>query len=156
LLHLDVFVDDTHVLQTLYSAGDREDAATLWRRLSREPFAAEPVGNLEHDADDPLSASLTGDIVVELSHARRTLVRLNVRRLQLVRPNEQDDKWRLPPEEVERTARLAGLGPARAAPGQQWAFTGIRMVLPIVLIAIITIVVWLSWPTSDRNNTRGS
>ena len=120
--------DGRVVLETSYQDGGLADAAAVWRYLGRKPIIVEEPTLIVADASDPTHAHLVGDVTISIRHAGRLIARANVPRLTLMRDDPADARWFLPGEQVERTARAAGLGPA-VPPGSRaswWIGAGAR------------------------------
>lgn len=93
------------VLQGIYSAHDTADAAEAWVDLDKP--ALEAAQDIPGDLADPQQATLTGNIRIVVTWGREPVASAQVDRLRLLRvANKQ---WRLPRDEVERTAQVAGL-----------------------------------------------
>jgi hypothetical protein len=121
LIHVTFEHDDRVVLETYYQDGGLADAATVWRYLGRKPImiGESPLGVAS--TGDPMRADLDGKVTISVLHADRLIARANVSGLTLVRGDPSDTQWFLPGDEVERTARAAGLGPA-ASPAIVWSW----------------------------------
>jgi hypothetical protein len=96
-------------LWTSFTDLETEGAPVLWRRLEGVPFVAKAV--LTPDADAAGQITLTGDLRVVIvwgGGTEKLVASAAVDELRLVRV-PGTDRWRLPREEVERTAQVAGL-----------------------------------------------
>lgn len=97
--------DGKLVLQGIYSARDTADAAETWDNLDKPVL--ETAQEITADPSDPQQATLTGDIRIVVAWGRDPIATAQVDRLQLL--HVSGNQWRLPREEVERTALAAGL-----------------------------------------------
>jgi hypothetical protein len=108
-------------LETYYVDSGLADAATVWRYLERKPRMVADSPLVVANTADPRRADLSGDVTVSILHASRLIARAKVSGLSLARGDPSNAQWFLPGEEVERTARLAGLGPA-VSPRSAWSW----------------------------------
>jgi len=113
--------DGRVLLKTSYEDGGLADAATVWRYLGRKPIMVAESPLVLANTADPMRADLGGEVTVSVLHASRLIARAKVSGLTLVRGDPSNPEWFLPGDEVERTARVAGLGPA-ASPGSVWSW----------------------------------
>jgi hypothetical protein len=122
---------DRVLLETYYQDDGLPGLATIWRYLGRKPIMAEASELVAATAPDPLRAELTGGVIIRVMHAGRLIAQAKVDGLTLKRENTSNAHWFLPGDEVERTARIAGLGPAPANIVWPWwitlALTGIAL-----------------------------
>jgi len=140
LLQVHVECDGQLVLHTYYDDGGRADAATVWRYLGRRPIMVEEeTVTVEPDAQNPLRATLDGDIHVRFSHVDRVLAQTELSQLTLMRSDDQSDMWFLAEQEVERTAAIAGLGPPSAVP--EIGFLAVFVIVGFALLALVLVVV---------------
>jgi hypothetical protein len=110
LLHAHVRRDGRVIWEGSFVDRGREDAATVWGYLDRVRLG--PVGGVTVDPHNPRCATLSGDIRIVIHHG--TLHgEAAVEELRLVRRSVASDRWEFAPGEVGRTARAAGLRPAR-------------------------------------------
>ena len=117
---LDVYIeqDGKIVVHTYYDDGGRADASTVWRYLKTPPIMVDDdVTNLAVAAEDPLNVKLTGDLEIRIQHSDAIIARTRLSSLLLRREDQQTQAWFLSESEVERTAFIAGLGPASGAAG---------------------------------------
>jgi hypothetical protein len=70
----------------------------VWRYLNKVRFEPSNGFILEPDRDDPLHATLTGNVVLDVSYGGRA----DLAQLKLVRAAE-DGPWQVTPAEIERT-----------------------------------------------------
>jgi hypothetical protein len=103
--------DGRVLLKTDYQDDGLANAATVWRYLGRKPIMVEEPPLALANTGDPMRADLGGDVMISIQHASRLIARAKVTRLTLARGDPSSTQWFLPGEEVERTARVAGLGP---------------------------------------------
>lgn len=174
LLHVEYEVDGEQILATAYTDGGA-DAATVWRYLSETPnfgtrqevtdekVDGQPDGRKEVvrkfapfsvDENDPMRATLTGDVVVRILHASQTIAEVKVSELTLIRDDSSEDRWYVPEAEVEHTAMLAGLGtPTPATAAATWIGMGIRVffVAAIVLLVVVGILAVVISTTRKRS-----
>ncbi|MCO6457904.1 MAG: hypothetical protein J5I93_21585 [Pirellulaceae bacterium] len=140
LLNVTFLQDGRVVARTYYSDNGRADAATVWRYLERPPIMADTdVAAIPSSPDDPLRATLSGDVRIRFQHTDRVLAEAQVHSLTLRRDDATSQNWYLSPAEVERTAAAAGLGAPAATPsGIAWSVTALVWGLPLaVLLAIL-------------------
>ncbi len=110
LLRMAVRQDDRTVLSTTFDAPDSEGPAKLWAHAGTEPFSTdETLASIPAMANDPLRARLTGAIEITITHVDRVRTRASLTSLELVRSTSSGMSWYLPPEEVERVRKAAGL-----------------------------------------------
>jgi hypothetical protein len=76
-----------------------DDPDNVWRELKGLTIYGRKIAS---DADDPLHASLTGDLIIELSYAGEPWGRAKVSELKL-RRDRANALWSVEPAEVERT-----------------------------------------------------
>jgi hypothetical protein len=100
-VELNIWVNRKQVLRT--SVGDKghEDADTVWRYFRTLPLRTMNGYRIKPDPGHPRQATLRGRIYLET----RGGTEARVNRLRLVR-SPADSKWRVAPEEVERTFKL--------------------------------------------------
>jgi hypothetical protein len=110
------------LLETYYQDGGRADAATVWRYLGRKPIMVAESPRIVAKTGDAKRAQLDGEVTISVLHAGRLIGRAKVSGLTLVRGDPGSEDWFLPGAEVERTARLAGVGPV-ASPGNVWSWS---------------------------------
>ena len=106
-LHVRVERDGVPILQTEYAVSDSLDAAGMWKSLEGKPFKV--VGTTTPEAIDRQRAVLKGNIKIVILHVDQVMASARVNAVGLVRAPDAEGQWVLPPEEVERTARAAGL-----------------------------------------------
>ena len=111
--------DGRVLLETYYEDSGLVDAATVWRYLGRKPIMVAKSPLVHANTTDPMRADLDGDVTVSILHAGRLIARAKVSGLSLTRGDPSNTEWFLPGDEVERTARVAGLGPAMS-PANVW------------------------------------
>jgi hypothetical protein len=70
----------------------------VWRYLKNAKFQPTNGFSVEPDRDDPLRATLAGNVVVDVSYGGRA----DVSELKLVRATKEEP-WQIAPEEIERT-----------------------------------------------------
>jgi hypothetical protein len=99
--------DGELVLQTEYGVPDRWDTAAMWRSLQGKSFKA--VGPVKPETDDRQMTLLKGKIRIAILHVTRVIASAEVDELRISCPSGSSDQWQLPNDEVERTARVAGL-----------------------------------------------
>ena len=131
-LQAQVIVDGKLVLEMKFGAPDIEEKARTWARLGEKSF--QPVGEIVPLADDPQKAVLTGQIHITIGHVDRPVASATTDRLQLVRDG---GGWRLPPEELERTAQAAGLDPGK----MQEPTLGYGIVILAACVAVVLVVI---------------
>jgi hypothetical protein len=101
LLQAIIDVDGRVVLRSAYQDGGWTGVpppATVWTYLGHEPLWCETTNGL--------TAALRGLVTVRMEHGGRLISQASVTNLTL---RSTAGKWFLPPEEVQRTARAAGL-----------------------------------------------
>jgi len=99
--------DGDLVLQTKYGVPDRLGASDIWQSLQGKPFKA--VGTVTPDAANGQKVVLKGKIKITILHGDKAMASASVDELRFVRASGCEDRWELPPEEVQRTAKTAGL-----------------------------------------------
>jgi hypothetical protein len=122
LIHVTFERDGRVLLETYYEDGGLADAATVWRYLGRKPIMIEKSPLVLANTTDPLRAHLDGEVTISVLHAGRLIARAKVSGLTLVRGEPGNAQWFVPVDEVERTARVAGLGPA-VSRGTVWSWS---------------------------------
>lgn len=134
------------VLQGSFTARDTDDLAAVWKLLIGQPLKA--VGSVVPDVPNAHVATLTGDIRLTITSLNpKTSVTVN--RLRLLRVPGKENEWQLPPEEVEQTAKAAGLD-IRLAAGGADPDAAPGWVLPVVfgLIALGGLIALVLWSRS--------
>ncbi len=116
LVRLTVEVNGQTVLESHYTDDGLEDAATVWSYFRTTSLKAEAKAKLPVEPSDALSMKLQGNVVVKAVHAGRTIAEAKLTELSLNRRDGASTEWSLTPEEVERTARAAGLTVQAASP----------------------------------------
>lgn len=110
LLHMEVYQKDQLVLRTFFSVRFRASPADIWQRAGAEPFESEAqVARVKADEDNPLRATLTGPVRINITHREQLVTSTSLTNLVLLRSGPESLKWYLAPKEVERTTRAAGL-----------------------------------------------
>ena len=138
--------DGRLLLETYYQDGGLPDAATVWRYLGRKPIMVAESSSVVANSADTIRADLGGDVTISILHADRMIAQAKVRDLALVRDDPSNSLWFLPGDEVERTARAAGVGP----PVSSWGvWTGW-----IALAACAVVCSGLWWIASRRRHKR--
>lgn len=94
--------DGEPVLSTGFGVSDALSPTESWLALEGKQF--EPVGEVTPDPADPLRLVLRGRSRIELRHAGSPYATVEVDNLRLVRDDASTNLWRLPREEVQRTA----------------------------------------------------
>ncbi|MBC8876144.1 MAG: hypothetical protein H8E44_42505 [Planctomycetes bacterium] len=139
LLQVHVERDGQLVLHTYYDDGGKADAATVWRYLGRQPIMLEEeTMSVEPDTQNPLRATVDGDILIRFSHVDRVLAQTKLTRLNLIRSDAQSSMWFLSEQEVERTATIAGLGPPSAVP--EVDFFAVSVLVGFALLVVVFLV----------------
>ena len=87
-----------------------DDPENVWRVLKRLTIYGRKIAP---DGDDPLRATLTGGVIIELSYAGQSWGRAEVLDLKLVR-DSVNTLWRVDPTEVDRTFKSRTMIPAGA------------------------------------------
>jgi hypothetical protein len=124
------------LLETGYEDGGLADTATVWRYLGRKPIIVGKSSLVVASAGDPLRADLAGDVTITVAHADRLLARATITGLTLARKDASDPDWFLPEDEVERTARAAGLRQA-VSPESIWPWW-----IALATFAILCLSLW--------------
>jgi len=103
------------------SAGDNGEAsaADVWRRLSVTELAPVDGAEVKPDADDPLRATLRGNIAIDVTYGGKA----TVKELHLVRKSPTAVGWTVDSADVEQLAREIGLPDTPASPGTEQAAT---------------------------------
>jgi hypothetical protein len=102
------------------SAGDNGEAppGVVWRRLSSTELAPVDGAEVKPDADDPLRATLRGNIAIDVTYGGKA----TVKELRLVRQTPTAVGWTVDSRDVEQIAKDIGLpeaGPSAAAGTEQ-------------------------------------
>lgn len=100
-VELNIWLNRKHELLTSVGDSGHEDAETVWRYFKQFPLCAMNGYRIRPDPGHPRQATLRGWIYIETGGG--TDARVN--RLRLVR-SPTSGKWRVAPEEVERTFKL--------------------------------------------------
>jgi len=87
-----------------------DDPENVWRDLKQQTIYGRKVAP---NGDDPLHATLSGGVIIELLYAGQTWGRTEVSELNL-RRDRADTLWRVEPAEVERTLKGRTMVPAGA------------------------------------------
>ncbi len=108
LLTMEVYQNETLVLKTTFDAPDKYREAQLWRHAGAAPFAVdESRPPLSAVSDDPLRAKLSGPVTVRIVHVESVETSVSVDNLELIRDAEEEQRWYLPKNEVERLKRAS-------------------------------------------------
>jgi hypothetical protein len=99
--------DGKLILRSECVVSDGLDAASMWKSLQGRPFDA--TSALTPTADDPQKAVLKGKIKITIMRVDRVIASALVDEIRLVRVPGSQERWEIPQDEVERTARAAGL-----------------------------------------------
>jgi hypothetical protein len=100
-VEFNISVDRKAILRASVGDGGNEDEGTVWRYLKRLPLRPLNGYRLRPDPGHPRQATLKGKIHID----SRVGDGVTVSRLRLVRM-PADGKWRVAPQEVERTFKL--------------------------------------------------
>ena len=95
------------VLESSFDVSDSSDDGTIWMSLGDSRFRE--VGALPATESPTQPLKLDGDVRVIADRGNRGQVVAELRRLELVRADGTEDAWKLPREEVLRTAEAAGV-----------------------------------------------
>jgi hypothetical protein len=101
LLYATVELDGRIAFRSAYQDDDWNGvapAARVWTYLGREPLWSEATNNVGSD--------LRGVVAIRIMHADRLIAQASVTNLTL---KSSKGKWFLPTDEMQRTARVAGL-----------------------------------------------
>lgn len=130
------------VLTTYYADDGYPPPEEVWRYLGHAPNMVEDESaSVTPAADDPLKAKLEGDVVISVN---RRDSQARFKDLMLVRDDATKQQWYLPADEVQRTARIAGLGPI--PPRRPNVFeerSYVRIAIMVALILGLAVVVFL-------------
>lgn len=108
VLHMEIYQSEQLVLRTMFGAPDREGTADFWRRAGMEPFAADAeVARVKADEDNPLRATFTGPVRINIMHVGRPITSASLTNLVLLRSTPGSLKWYLAPEEIQRAMQAA-------------------------------------------------
>ncbi len=145
---LDVYIerDGQVIVHTFYDDGGRADAATVWRYLADPPIMVDDkTTRLEADAGSSLDVAIEGDILIRIQHVDRVIAQAKLSTLMLHRAAEQTDAWFLPEAEVERAARVAGLGPPSAPPSRTMPvrLSSVLAISILVLVGLLGTIVFI-------------
>jgi hypothetical protein len=141
--------DGQVVLETSYQDDGLPEAAAVWRYLGRNPIMAAAPARIVPNNDNPVRAELRGDVTISIYHASRLIARAKVPNLILVRGDASSTHWFLPADEVERTAHLAGIGPADS-PASVWSWW-----ISVAALAILSLsLIWFA--IRCRYSSRGN
>lgn len=108
LLSLELERGGELILVTLFDVADTSEAAEMWERAGDAPFSNQ-TARLEPSAEDPLTASVPGEVEVRLVWAGKPESRVTLDGVRLVRDAGGEGAWRLPPAEIQRIKAAAGL-----------------------------------------------
>jgi hypothetical protein len=138
LLKVYIELDGNVIVHTFYEDGGRADAARVWRYLRDPPIMVDDdVTAVQADPNNPLQATLEGDLLVRIQHKTGIIAQARLSTLVLCREAEWTQQWFLPVVEVERTAGAAGLGP----PSAPWREVMLSAGLP-AMVAIFTLILF--------------
>jgi len=134
------------------SAGDKGDASPpdVWRRLSVTELAPVDGAEVKADADDPLRATLRGNIAIDVTYGGKA----SVKELHLVRKSPTAIGWTVDSRDVDEIAKEIGLPEssaaadteppaATAAASQQSPWVWVGAGLAMSLFASGFLVTWL-------------
>ncbi len=110
LLRLEVHQAGQVVLATVFDAADSCTVSEIWDEAGECPFSTEVTStSLVPGDEDPLAVVLTGPVEIRITHVRSLESSATLTGLRLVRSAPTTDDWRLPPEEIARAKKAAGL-----------------------------------------------
>ncbi|MDH3584038.1 MAG: hypothetical protein OER86_07470 [Phycisphaerae bacterium] len=148
-LHFLIELDGKVILDAGATSGDRTPTDEVWGKLEHrrhETLKGRDGYVLKADADDPLVATLRGEIRLRVMHTDRILAEAATSTLRLTRDGPGATEWFLAPGEAARTAGLAGLPPPPATPPptpQQFARSVGKVLALILLVGLAVVVVLL-------------
>jgi hypothetical protein len=159
LLKVYIELDGNVIAHTFYDDNGRADAARVWRYLQNPPIMVDDdVTAVQADPDNPLQATLEGDLLVRIQHKTGIIAQVRLSTLVLCREDEGTQQWFLPVVEVERTAGAAGLGP----PPRPWrrvalpaGLAPIAALLALILVGVL-VAMAVFFPRRPGRETRGS
>lgn len=137
LLQVYLEADDRTILHTFYQDDGRAKAAAIWRYLKAPPIMVdENATSISVGTRDPLLATVQGNLILRVQHKERVIARASLSTLTLRREERQSQAWFLPAAEVERTAAVAGLGPAHSLWERLWSHTALPVFMTLVVLVV--------------------
>lgn len=159
LIHWQVELDGQIVLEGIATDSGHEPAEFVWLYLHSTVW--EPSGGftMPEAAGHPPQSKIEGRIMLRAQHVDRVLAEATLDSLAFRPYPSQSWGWQIMPDEVTRTAKLAGLtipqGEAMTGPG---FVLGALLEQPIVLLAVVVagltvilIVLGVWWGVRRRN-----
>jgi hypothetical protein len=138
--------DGIVIAHTFYDDGGRADAATVWRYLKDPPIMVDDDATaIQADPDNPLQATLDGDLLIRIQHKTRVIAQARLCTLILRRVDEQTQRWFLPTAEVERTAVAAGVGRPSAPPREVKLSVGLLAIVAIFTLIFFGVLVGIAF-----------
>jgi hypothetical protein len=137
LLTYTITVDGKTWKKGIYSDNGTGDAAAVWSYLHKVRFQQEEGSQDVEKRDDPLRTKLKGEIRLRAEQSGRVIAEARLSELLLVRTDASKDEWSLPPEEVDRTAKAAGLASPITEKGSVYWDVSLWTVIALLLGMII-------------------
>jgi hypothetical protein len=109
LLKYSVLVDGKVVYVGQYTDDGLAGKARVWSYLEQVKFRPQPDAPVK--ADEALRHLIRGKVTLKAEHASQVIAEAALSEIMLLKDDPQSPDWKLAPEEIERTARLAGVGP---------------------------------------------
>lgn len=136
LLRYTIEVNGQMMFDTIHTDNGLAKPAEVWSYLRTTSFKA--AGKLPGEPG-AVQVKLQGTVVIRAMHVDRTLAEAKVTELTLTRPSDTSTEWSLSPEEVVRTAGIAGLDvtPSETQPWQWWARSISAFILLVIAVSIV-------------------
>lgn len=109
-LSMEVYSGDKLVLSTSFDSPDCRGPDYFWEKAGKKPFSADAkLNRVVPNTDDPLSATIKGDVRIQIKHVDAVKTKAVLKDLELVREAPDSHSWYLAEDEVARVKKAAGL-----------------------------------------------
>lgn len=101
LLTVQIELDGTSILESLWAVSDSLTKQEAWKTMVNAPL--EPVNRWQPVASTGDSATVNGNITMQLDHASQTYIKLITNEIKLVK--DKTGSWKFAKETVEKLAQ---------------------------------------------------
>jgi hypothetical protein len=136
LLKFTILVDGKVAYSGLHEDDGRAGKAQVWSywesvKLLRESDAPPTA------PDETLRSRLRGQVMLRVEHGQQVLAEASLADLLLLRDDPQSVNWKVAPEEIDRTAKLAGVRPLPDQMRERSKLDSLWLILGALVIAAI-------------------